>query len=134
MNQVLIDTDTLSFFFRGNENVVNKLQEYLTYYDKINISIISYYEILSGLRFRDSKKILKSFIDFTEQCSILPLTKESTEISSDIYANLRKQGNPINDMDLLIAGIAVSNEMILVTHNSKHFNRIENLDIEDWIK
>jgi len=134
LNQVLIDTDTLSFFFRGNENVVNKLQEYLTYYDKINISIISYYEILSGLRFRDSKKILKSFIDFTEQCSILPLTKESTEISSDIYANLRKQGNPINDMDLLIAGIAVSNEMILVTHNSKHFNRIENLDIEDWIK
>ncbi|MCD4817712.1 MAG: type II toxin-antitoxin system VapC family toxin [Candidatus Cloacimonetes bacterium] len=132
MKQVMIDTDILSLFFRGNEKVKEHFEEYLNEFEMINISIITYYEILSGLKYRDSKKILTSFLEFAEQNKIISLTLESIDISSNIYSILRKQGNPLDDIDLLIAGIAISNDMIFVTHNTKHFNRIENLIIADW--
>jgi tRNA(fMet)-specific endonuclease VapC len=40
----------------------------------------------------------------------------------------------IDDIDLLIAGIAITNKLVLVTHNIKHFKRVENLDVYDWAK
>lgn len=132
MKQVLIDTDTLSFFFRGDENVIEHFKKYLKKFDKINISIITYYEILSGLKYKDAKKMLSSFLKFSEQNSIFPLSQKSIEVSAIIYSNLRKNGNLIDDIDLLIAGVAISNDMILITHNIKHFDRIDNLSIEDW--
>ena len=55
------------------------------------------------------------------------------ELSSEIYASLRKKGNPLDDIDILIAGIAMENKNILVTGNASHFGRIKGLNIEDWI-
>jgi len=48
------------------------------------------------------------------------------------YAELRKTGNPLDDIDLLIAGTALANKMIFVTRNKRHFERIRMLEIEDW--
>jgi len=45
---------------------------------------------------------------------------------------LRKEGNTIDLMDLLIASVAIHNEYTLVTHNTKHFERLASLAIEDW--
>lgn len=132
LKQVLIDTDILSLFFRGNEKVKEHFQEYLKEFERINICIITYYEILSGLKYRDSKKLLTSFLKFLKHNNIIPLTKNSVEVSASIYASLRKKGTPLDDVDLLIAGISISNDMTLITHNTKHFKRIENLVIEDW--
>jgi tRNA(fMet)-specific endonuclease VapC len=49
-----------------------------------------------------------------------------------LYAQLRKEGKPIDDIDLLIAGIALENNLVLVTNNRKHFERIPQLEIIDW--
>ncbi|WP_245246127.1 type II toxin-antitoxin system VapC family toxin [Nostoc sp. ATCC 53789] len=106
MKPALIDTDILSLFFRGNTNVVTQFQNYLITYRKINISIITYYEILSGLKHRDAQKQLALFLEFVAQNTVLPLTEQSVTLSADIYANLRLQGIPIDDIDLLIAGVA----------------------------
>lgn len=53
-------------------------------------------------------------------------------ISADIYANLRAQGTPIDDIDILIAGIAMENDLIVVTNNRRDFGLIEQLEVEDW--
>jgi len=47
-------------------------------------------------------------------------------------ARLRKQGTPLDDFDLLIGASAVANNLILVTNNVKHFERIEGITIENW--
>jgi tRNA(fMet)-specific endonuclease VapC len=60
------------------------------------------------------------------------ITEQSVCVSAKIYADLRKTGKPIDDIDILIAGTAISNNMILITHNRNHFERIKNLEIEDW--
>jgi tRNA(fMet)-specific endonuclease VapC len=128
----LIDTDILSMFFRGNANVVSQFQAYLTEHRQINLSIVTYYEVLSGLKHRDAQKQLTLFLDFAAQSVILPLTVQSVTLSANIYAKLRQDGIPVDDIDLLIAGVALANNLILVTHNQRHFNRIESLELQDW--
>jgi len=132
MNSSLLDTDILSLYFRNNPNVVSRFQEYLAQYEKINFSIITYYEILSGLKHRDALKQLSSFREFSKRSALLPLTERSVAISSDLYASSRKAGKPIDDIDLLIAGIALSNGLVLATHNVGHFAWIKELDVVDW--
>ena len=56
------------------------------------------------------------------------------KISSGLYADLRKTGKPLDDIDLLIAGIAIANNLVLITHNEQHFGRIKLLEIDDWSK
>jgi len=132
VKQVLIDTDIISFFLRNNEHVVKKFEMYLNEFNRINFSIITYYEILSGLKYKDAQKQLDAFLEFTEYNSILPITKDSIEISADIYADLRRKDNLIDDIDILIAGVALFNNLVLITHNTSHFERIDGLETEDW--
>ncbi len=47
----------------------------------------------------------------------MSLTTDSTTISGDIYASLRKKGTPVDDIDILIAGIAIANNLIIVNNN-----------------
>lgn len=132
MKPALVDTDILSMFFRGNRAVVSCFEIYLNEHRQINLSIVTYYEILSGLKHRDAQKQLTLFLDFAAQNLILPLTEESVTFSANIYATLRRDGTPVDDIDLLIAGVALANDLVLVTHNQRHFNRIDGLQWQDW--
>lgn len=132
MKPSMIDTDTLSLFLRRHNEVVANFQKYFKEIGKINLSIINYYEVLSGLKHKDAHRQLENFQTIVEKNTLLPLTEKSCEIATDLYATHRKQGNPLDDMDILIASIAIENELVLVTHNRKHFGRIKNLEIEDW--
>ena len=62
MKAALIDTNILSLFFRNQTLVVEHFEAYVKVHSKINISIITYYEILSGLKHRDAHKQLTSFL------------------------------------------------------------------------
>lgn len=62
MKPVLVDTDILSMFFRNNESVVSHFKKYLVRHDKINLSIITYYEVLSGLKHKGATRQLNSFL------------------------------------------------------------------------
>lgn len=132
MKQVLIDTDIISYFLKGNENVFLRFQEYLKEFDRINISIITYYEIVSGLTFKNAEKQLQIFEEFCSTARIINLSKDSIKVAADIYANQRKKGEAVDDIDILIAGIAICNDLVLVTNNIKHFGKIEGLVVENW--
>lgn len=132
MKPCLLDTDILSLFFRNHPKVVENCNLYLQQYGKLNFSLITYYEILSGLKHRDAKKQLNKFLAFSKLNRILALSEESVTISAKIYAELRKKGTPVDDIDLLIAGVARANNLVLITHNQKHFSKIEILELEDW--
>ena len=134
MQQSLIDTDILSIFLRGNPRVKESFKKYIQQYEKINFSIITYYEILSGLKHKDAKKQLDVFLTFSSLCNILPMTRGSCEKSASIYAGLRKIGTPVDDIDLLIAGIALENNLSVITNNTRHFKRIDGLTVYNWSK
>jgi tRNA(fMet)-specific endonuclease VapC len=119
-------------FLRGNKTVEAKVEEYLSYYPTINLSIVTYYEILSGLKYKDANKQLGSFLKLCEAVTIFPVTKESSDHSADIYAALRQSGQIIDDIDILIAGICLENGFALVTNNTKHFSRIKDIELDNW--
>lgn len=134
MKEALIDTDILSMFLRGDRKVRSKVEKYLLEYSTLNISILTYYEILSGLKYKNANKQLESFLELCSDILIIPLTKESADNSADIFSNLKSSGKIIDDIDILIAGICSENEYVLVTNNTKHFSRIKNIEIENWSK
>jgi predicted nucleic acid-binding protein len=134
MKPALVDTDILSEFLRGSSKVVENAEKYLQSYNAINFSIITYYEILNGLLYKDARKQLKKFTDFAELNKVLPLTISATKQAAEIYADLKKKGQPIGHTDCLIAGIALTNRLQLITNNIDHFKRVPGLEIVNWLQ
>ncbi len=132
MKRALIDTDILSYYFKGNPKVIGRFESYLGIFDSIEICIITYYEITSGLLAKKALRQLQVFEQFVDENKIIPLSEKSSKISAELYASLRQSGSMVDDIDLLIAGVAIENEMTLVTNNEKHFGRIPNLKLENW--
>jgi tRNA(fMet)-specific endonuclease VapC len=132
MKQSIIDTDILSEFLRGNEKIIAKLDEYLSEYNFISISIITYYEILNGLLYKDAKKQMERFEEFVSLNKVAPLTISTVKLSAKIQADLRKKGTEIGHTDTLIAGIAMASGLQLITNNTNHFKRVKGLEIANW--
>ena len=130
----MLDTDILSEFLRGNLKVIAKVDEYLKEFGFIYLSIITYYEILNGLLYKDARKQLKKFEQFVELNKVIFLTLQTTKIAAEIQADLRKRGTQIGHTDTLIAGIAIANQMQLVTNNTEHFERIKGIQLANWTK
>lgn len=134
MKPSLLDTDILSEFLRGNSKVIAKVDEHLKEYGFISLSIITYYEILNGLLYKDARKQMIRFEEFVELNKVIPLTLRMAKTAAAIQADLRKKGTEIGHTDTLIAGIAMTSELQLVTNNTDHFKRIKGLEITNWIK
>ncbi|MGA1284531.1 MAG: PIN domain-containing protein, partial [Prochlorothrix sp.] len=69
---------------------------------------------------------------FLAQFVSFPFDAACSEIYGNIRANLAGLGTPIGANDLLIAAIALANELTLVTHNIREFSRVPELQVEDW--
>jgi predicted nucleic acid-binding protein len=134
MKPSMLDTDILSEFLRGNGRVISKVDEHLKEYGFINLSIITYYEILNGLLYKDARKQLAIFEEFIELNKVIPLTIPMAKTAAKIQADLRKKGAEIGHTDTLIAGIAMTSGFQLITKNTEHFRRIKGLEFANWTK
>ncbi|MBA4408082.1 MAG: type II toxin-antitoxin system VapC family toxin [Bacteroidota bacterium] len=134
MKPSMLDTDILSEFLRGNPKVIAKVDEHLKEYGFISLSIITYYEILNGLLYKDARKQLSKFEGFVELNKVIPLSLRMAKTAALLQADLRKKGSEIGHTDTLIAGIAITSELQLITNNTNHFERIKGLEIENWTK
>ena len=134
MKPSMLDTDMLSEFLRGNPKVIAKVDEHLENFGFISLSIISYYEILNGLLYKDAKKQMTRFEKFVELSTVIALTIPMAKAAATIQADLRKKGRVIGHTDTLIAGIAITSGLHLITNNTEHFKRIRGLEISNWIR
>ena len=134
MKPSMLDTDILSEFLRGNSKVISKVDKHLKEFGFINLSIITYYEILNGLLYKDARKQLSKFEEFVSLNKVIPLNLRMAKTAATIQADLRKKGTEIGHTDTLIAGIAIASELQLVTNNTDHFKRIKGLEITNWTK
>ena len=127
----VLDTNTLIYFFKG----IGKVSRFLlkTPPSSIGIPTVVLYELEVGIAKSISpKKRIGQLEALTSVVNILPFGIDEVRCSAAIRANLEKNGRPIGPYDVLIAGTALSNKGILVTHNTKEFKRIEGLQLEDW--
>lgn len=134
MKAALIDTNIVSAFMRGNPQVIRKIEKYLEKHDTLTISIITYYEIVRGIKALSSKTKVKAFNEFMSACNIEELDLFIADKAADIYDELRRTGKLVEDADILIAATAMKYGMVVVTDNTEHFKRIRGLKVENWLK
>ncbi len=89
-------------------------------------------EILGGLKAKNAEKQIIQFREFILSHTILDSTPKSIEICSDIFAELHKKGKHSGNYDVLIAGIAIENDLAIYTNNIKDFENIQDLKIVNW--
>jgi tRNA(fMet)-specific endonuclease VapC len=88
-----------------------------------------YYGAYNSSRSTENLENLRNFFgDFVS----LPFDGQAAEVCGRIRARLRTLGTPIGAYDLQIAAIALANNLILVTHNTREFERVDGLQVEDW--
>jgi tRNA(fMet)-specific endonuclease VapC len=132
--KALLDTDTLSSILRGTPAVVARSRDYLAEHRAFALSIITRYEILRGLKAKGATAQVQAFDRFCETSLILPLTDEVVVKAAEIYATLRKRGQPTGDADILIGASALTHGFGIVTNNEAHFRRIEGLHVDNWLR
>lgn len=134
MKRCTLDTNIISAFLKKDLKVVSRVSDYLESFDRLTINIISYYEILRGLKDLGNEEKLKKFEEFVQENEFISIGKDAVIKAAEIYAYLKKQGNLIEDADILMASIAIVENLVLVTNNIKHFERIEGLATENWLE
>ncbi len=100
----------------------------------IGISSITLSELVFGIqKSQFPEKNIRALEKFTISLEILPYDTKAAHVYGKIRKDLESKGTPIGPMDTLIAAHAMSSQNILVTNNEKEFNRIPNLQIENWV-
>jgi len=133
MRKSLLDTNILIAFLRGEKNVVTKIEEYLEEFERLTLSIITYYEIHRGLTYLGNKSKLIDFEGLMDKSEIVGLDRAIVNRASEIYAELKRGGTLIEDADILIAASCLVRGLVLVTENEEHFKRIKNLELVNWL-
>lgn len=128
----LIDTDILINSIKGNR-IVNQRISSLASIPKA-ISIITYGELLYGAKKSTQREKNTSIVyRLAEIFPIIGITRATMEAFTDLKTVLDRKGSKIEDFDLLIAATALSLNYILVTNNIKHYERVEGLQLENWM-
>jgi len=127
----LLDTNTLIYFFKDMGNVARTL--FSKSPKDIYIPSIALYELEVGIaKSNNPQKRKKQLETLISRIAILPFATKEAEVAAMIRTKLENIGKPIGPYDTFIAGIALSSNATLVTHNTKEFRRVEGLSIEDW--
>ena len=127
----LLDTSICIELLRGNKNVRQKCVKFNDY---CCISVITAIELLYGAynapeEYRQQELTkAQMLIDFYEVVGI----DDIPELFSKEKLRLEHDGNAIEDFDLMIGTTSIVHNLVVVTHNTKHFKRIKGLILEDW--
>ena len=92
------------------------------------------YEVLRGFYHTPKPRKEPVYSNMRISCPVIAVNANISDCAAQIWAKLRKAGRTIGDADILIAATCIVNSYILVTHNVKHFEGIDELKFVDWIK
>lgn len=128
----MLDTNIIAYAKNKRpESVLNRLMQYQP--EDICISSITFAELEYGVynSQRPAQNQL-ALMTFLSHIQVLPFEGEAAKEYGLIRADLTKKGNRIGANDLLIAAHAKSLNLILVTNNTREFERVEGLKLENW--
>ncbi len=128
----MLDTNICIYAMKKKpEQVLRRLKEAL--HSGICISSITLAELEYGMKHSSNpEKNAQALLRFLVPFSILPFEPAAATEYGEIRAYLQRQGTPIGPLDMLIAGHARAEGLVLVTNNGKEFERVPGLVIENW--
>ena len=131
MKGYLLDTSICVFLLRGKRSVEERLNEIDE--DECYITDAVVAELLFGAYYSDRvEENLCQVEKFVSEMKVIPF-HETVHAFAQERTTLWKAGKKIDDFDLLIGSAAKAKDLVVVTHNRKHFEHIEGISIEDWV-
>jgi tRNA(fMet)-specific endonuclease VapC len=131
----MLDTNICSFIMRERPlHLLKVLQAHVEYKERIVVSAITYAEMrFDAIGKKASPKhniIVDEFMSRID--SVLSWDKDAVDATTAVKKELGDKSTPIGINDTAIAGHAIASGCILVTNNTKEFERVTDLIIEDW--
>lgn len=126
----LLDTDTASFFIRGEPSVVSTA---LAQIEEWCISSITYLELSNGLFQTENEVVEMAVTEFLRDVRVAEFASMDALEAGRLLAKLKSAGTPIGHFDTLIAAHALSLKLTLVTNNTKHFSKVDGLTTANWL-
>ena len=132
MKRYMLDTNMVIYAIKNNPpQVLNKIQQYEC--DDIYISAITLAELEYGVSHSSNPEQNNiALMMFLSNMNIAPFDDIAAIEYGPIREALQSKGTPIGPYDMLIAAHARALDFVLVTHNVKEFERVPDLEIEDW--
>jgi len=129
----LADTNILGYFARRTHAPLQQRMRVALNQQELAISVITRAETRLGLALLNANHKRRTSIDLLLQTiPALPWTPGAADRYGEIAAYLQQTGQPIGAMDTMIAAHALVSDLTVVTHNTRHFERIAGLRLEDW--
>ena len=130
MKKYLLDTNICIYFLKGLFNLDKEIEK--AGLSNCYVSEITIAELKFGAENSEHQEKNRKTVDlFLSTFTIIPIFN-----SLDVYAKektrLRKKGFPLDDFDLLIGATAISNNLTLVTRNLSDFERLKDIELENW--
>ena len=132
MHKYMLDTNIIIYTMKNKPQSVR--EAFKKHYGQMCISSVSYMELVYGAeRSSNPESNLRSLEGFIARMDVLSYAEAAAVHTGQIRAELAKKGTPIGPYDQMIAGHARSMGLILVTNNTKEFERVDGIRIENWV-
>jgi tRNA(fMet)-specific endonuclease VapC len=130
VKKYLLDTNICAYFLNGKFNLETKIDS--VGFENCVVSEITIAELKYGVEKSTHKEKNKKTLEiFQSKFDVIPIFP-ALDIYAKEKARLKTKGKILDDFDLLIGSTAIFNSLTLVTKNVSDFDRLEDINIEDW--
>ena len=134
MIRYLADTNIQGYLSRHKPGPLQQRMLRAMHEQEIAVSVITRAETRYGLGLLNANDKRRASVGLLLHAfPALAWTLDSADLYGEIAAHLQQTGQTIGAMDTMIAAHALAEDLILVTHNTRHFERVPGLKLEDWV-
>lgn len=134
MTRYLLDTNIVSFYLRRASSELELRMNAEIRRRSVAISAVTRAELRFGQMGLPAQDRRRPLIDgFLQQLPTLEWCSEVADRYGILKHGLKTLGRPIGELDTQIAAHALTEKLILVTHNTRHFEMVDDLEIQDWM-
>lgn len=127
----LLDTDVCIYALKGRSPGLKA--RFASHDGRMAVCDVSLFELYSGAERYDDPRNRFDLIDlFVARLEVLPFDSKAAQHAGQIRAGLERQGQMIGAYDVMIAGVARSQGLVLATNNLREFQRVKGLRVERW--
>jgi len=128
----LLDTNVCITYVNGHSPLLAQRFEAKNSWDIALCSVVKFEFHHGALRGPNPQRAIAVREKFVAPFVSFPFDDAAAKVCAELRHSLESKGNKIGPMDFQIAAIALSRNLILVTHNTSEFSRVAGLKIEDW--
>ncbi|MBI2232378.1 MAG: type II toxin-antitoxin system VapC family toxin [Candidatus Aenigmarchaeota archaeon] len=122
-DKILIDTDILIDFLRGDKNTIELIRGINT--QRLITTDINAFELYHGAyKSKNERTNLAEVENLLDSLELVSTDRESMKKAAELISDLDRKGKTIDMADLFIASLCIVNSAMLLTHNKKHFERM----------